>query len=67
MNIVEDTRPVISKERVFRLLGKKDKKVSTRLVRKIDKHIAGLEKTIQPKVLYTTRNIGKNRRRDSYA
>ena len=59
MNIVEDTRPVISKERVFRLLGKKDKRVSTRLLRKIDKHIAGLEKTIRPKVLYTTRNIEK--------
>jgi hypothetical protein len=59
MNVVEDTRPVISKERVFRLLGKKDKGVSARLSRKIDKHIAGLEKTIRPKVLYTTRNIEK--------
>jgi hypothetical protein len=59
MNVVEDTRPVINKERVFRLLGKKDKGVSARLSRKIDKHIAGLEKTIRPKVLYTTRNIEK--------
>ena len=59
MKIVDDTRPVISKERVFRLLGKKDKGVSGRLSRKIDKHIAGLEKTIRPKVLFTTRNIEK--------
>jgi hypothetical protein len=59
MKIVDDTRPVISKERVFRLLGQKDKEVSGRLARKIDKHIAGLEKTIRPKVLYTTRKIQK--------
>jgi hypothetical protein len=59
MKIVDDTMPVISKERVFRLLGQKDKKVSGRLSRKIDKHIAGLEKTIRPKVLYTTKKIRK--------
>ncbi len=59
MNVVEDTRPAISKERVFRLLGKKDKGVSARLSRKIDKHIAGMEKTIRPKVLYTTKKIEK--------
>ncbi len=59
MNIVDDTRPVISKERVFRLLGQKDKGVSGRLSRKIDKHIAGMEKTIRPKVLFTTKKIQK--------
>ena len=59
MNIVDNTRPVISKERVFRLLGQKDKGVSGRLSRKIDKHIAGLEKTIRSKVLYTTKKIKK--------
>ncbi len=59
MKIVDDSRPVISKERIFRLLGQKDKGVSGRLSRKINKHIAGLEKTIQPKVLYTTRKIRK--------
>jgi hypothetical protein len=59
MKIVDDTRPVISKERVFRLLGQKDKGVSGRLSRKIDTHIAGLEKTIRPKVLFTTKKIQK--------
>ena len=59
MKIVDDTRPVISKERVFRLLGRKDKEVSVRLSKKIDKHIAGMEKTIRPKVLYTTKKIRK--------
>jgi hypothetical protein len=59
MKIVDDTRSVISKERVFRLLGQKDKEVSGRLSRKIDKHIASLEKKIRPKVLYTTRKIRK--------
>jgi len=59
MKIVDDTRPVISKERVFRLLGQKDKMVSGRLSKKIDKHIASLEKTIRPKILYTTKKIRK--------
>ncbi len=59
MKIVDDTRPVISKERVFRLLGQKDKGVSGRLSKKIDRHIAGMEKMIQPKVLYTTKKIEK--------
>jgi hypothetical protein len=59
MNIVDDASPVISKERVFRLLGQKDKGVSGRLSRKIDRHIAGLKKTIRPKVLFTTRKIQK--------
>ena len=59
MNVVEDTKPAISKERVFRLLGKKDKGVSARLSRKIDKQIAGLEKMIRPQVLFTTKKIQK--------
>ncbi len=59
MNIVDDARPVISKERVFRLLGQKDKGVSGRLSKKIDRHIAGLKKIIQTKVLYTTKKIRK--------
>jgi hypothetical protein len=59
MTIVDDTRPVISKERVFRLLGQKDRKVSGRLSRKIDKHIAGLKSRIRPKVLFTTIKIQK--------
>lgn len=57
MKIVDDTRPVISKERVFRLLGQKRGGVSGRLLKKIDEHIAGLEKIMQPKVLYTTKKI----------
>jgi hypothetical protein len=59
MKIVDDTMPVISKEKVFRLLGQKDKEISGRLSRKIDKHIAGLKKIIRPKVLYTTKKIRK--------
>ncbi|UCH45700.1 MAG: hypothetical protein JSV11_03065 [Nitrospiraceae bacterium] len=59
MKIVDDTRPVISKEKVFRLLGQKDKGVSSRLAKKIDKQIAGLEKMMRPKVLYTTKKIQK--------
>ena len=59
MKIVDDTMPVISKDRVFRLLGQKDKGVSSRLSRKIDKHIAGLQKSIRPKVLFTTKKIQK--------
>jgi hypothetical protein len=59
MKIVDDTMPVISKERVFRLLGYKGKAVSGRLEKKIDKCIAGVEKKIQPKVLYTTKKIRK--------
>jgi cobalamin-dependent methionine synthase I len=59
MKIVDDTMPVISKERVFRLLGQKDKGVSGRLSKKIDKQIAGLEKMMRPQVLYTTKKIRK--------
>ena len=59
MKIVDSSRPVISKERVFRLLGQKDNNVSGRLSKKIDKHISGLKKTIRPKVLYTTKKIRK--------
>ena len=59
MKIVDDTMPDISKERVFRLLGQKDKGVSGRLSKKVDKHIAGLEKMMRPKVLYTTKKIRK--------
>jgi len=59
MKIVDDTMPVISKDRVFRLLGQKDNEVSNRLSKKIDKHISGLKKTIRPKVLYTTKKIRK--------
>jgi hypothetical protein len=59
MKIVDDTMPVISKEKVFRLLGQKDKEISGRLSRKIDKHIVGLKKIIRPKVLYTTKKIRK--------
>jgi hypothetical protein len=59
MTIVDDTRPVISKERVFRLLGQKDRKVSGRLSRKIDKHIAGLKSRIRPIVFFTTIKIQK--------
>lgn len=57
MKIVDDTRPVISEEKVFRLLGQKDKGASGRLLKKIDKHLAGLEKIMRPKVLYTTKKI----------
>jgi hypothetical protein len=59
MTIVDDTRPVISKERVFRLLCQKDRKVSGRLSRKIDKHIAGLKSRIRPIVFFTTIKIQK--------
>ncbi len=59
MKIVDNTMPVISKERVFRLLGQKDKGVSGRLSKKIDKQLAGLEKMMRPKVLYTTKKIRK--------
>ncbi len=59
MKIVDDTRPVISKERVFRLLGQKDKGVSARLSRKIDEQIVGMKNMMHPKVLYTTKKIEK--------
>ena len=59
MKIVDDTKPVISKERIFRLLGQKDREVSGRLSKKIDKHIAGMKKMMRPKVLYTTKKIRK--------
>lgn len=57
MTIVDDTKPLISKEKVFRLLGQSDTSRSARLMKKVDKQIVDLERKMQPRILYTTRNI----------
>jgi cobalamin-dependent methionine synthase I len=59
MKVIDDAKPVISKNKVFRLLGQKEKALSERLSNKIDRQMADLMEKVRPKVLYTTKKVRK--------
>ncbi len=59
MKIVEDKKFAIRKEKIYRFLGQKNKTVSGRLSKQIEKCINHLDKKIHPRILFTTRKIQK--------
>lgn len=59
MNIIEDIKPLIGKQEIYRLLGQRNNTVSGRLSRQIEQYIRQIENKIRPKVLFTTRKIKK--------
>ncbi len=57
MNIIDDIRPIIKKQHIYRLLGQHTDTVSGRVSRQIEKCICQLDRQIRPKVVFTTRKI----------